>query len=487
MPISGPVVHQQLMDIYNRLQQQYESDRSILVTAKTHRDELDSGRSETLLKLAEHYLPELTTDSLRETWVEVRPRIAEILRRQEAEVARFTTRLDEANREHHSLDDSLVHINRDLDDAIDRQESLSRDVEKKLLENKTFVELSDRAAMAEAALERAESNLLEIEQDAARKLPAYDKSKLFKYLHDLGFGTEAYTKKGFARRMDRMLAKYIGFNQAKQGYDFLRKTPEQMRQIISEDRGALDTVMKELEKCRDEVSGEVGLTAQVNLVAGMMKRRDQTIRRLNEVLVQIDTEQKNVASASDTRGPYYREAISVFREMLAQIDTRDLKRRAKSTIDLTDDQIVARLEGVDGQISQLEEAARQRRDELTNRQRLIAELGQLIQQYRAAGFDSGRSQFAGSFDVVTEVQQAMSYGSMGSLWQSLRSAQRWGPSAMEQLGRVASHPMTQVLINAMAHAAGGALEAHVRRANQRRHHGHRDDGSSWGPWDSSRW
>jgi hypothetical protein len=331
MPISGPVVHQQLMDMYNRLQQQYEADRSILVTAKSRRDELDSGRSETLLALAEHYLPELTADSLRETWVEVRPRIAEILRRQEAEVARFTTRLDEANREHHSLDDKLVHLNRDLDEAMDRQESLSRDVEKKLLENKNFVELSDRAAMAEAALERAESNLLEIEQDAARKLPAYDNSKLFKYLHELGFGTDAYAKKGFARRMDRMLAKYIGYNQAKQGYDFLRKTPEQMRQIIAEDRAALDTVMKELEKFRDEVSQEIGLTAQVNLVADMMKRRDQTIARLNEVLVQIDTEQKNVASASDSRGPYYREAITIFREMLAHIDTQDLKRRAKTT------------------------------------------------------------------------------------------------------------------------------------------------------------
>ena len=36
-----------------------------------------------------------------------------------------------------------------------------------------FTSLSDQAALAEAALERAEDNLQEIDQDSARKLPAY--------------------------------------------------------------------------------------------------------------------------------------------------------------------------------------------------------------------------------------------------------------------------------------------------------------------------
>ena len=41
-----------------------------------------------------------------------------------------------------------------------------------------FVLLSDRAAVAEASLERAEANLQEIDQDSARKLPAYEDSTL---------------------------------------------------------------------------------------------------------------------------------------------------------------------------------------------------------------------------------------------------------------------------------------------------------------------
>ena len=57
MPISGPVVHQQLMDTYNHSQQQYEAERAGLADAKAHRDKLDTGRDEALVELAQFYLP----------------------------------------------------------------------------------------------------------------------------------------------------------------------------------------------------------------------------------------------------------------------------------------------------------------------------------------------------------------------------------------------------------------------------------------------
>ena len=93
-------------------------------------------------------------------------------------------------------------------------------------------------------------------------LPAYDNSPLFRYLQQRGYGTQTYTNRGFTRSMDRWLAKFIDYNKAKQGYDFLRKTPEQMRQIIAEDREALDTVMNELERRRDEGAIHLGLSVK---------------------------------------------------------------------------------------------------------------------------------------------------------------------------------------------------------------------------------
>ena len=105
----------------------------------------------------------------------------------------------------------LLKVNEELDAEIEERDRIAHEVEKQLREDAEFVQLSDRAAIAEAALERAESNLDEVEQDAAKKLPAYDNSKLFRYLQDRGFNTDQYTKRGFSRRMDRILAKFIGF------------------------------------------------------------------------------------------------------------------------------------------------------------------------------------------------------------------------------------------------------------------------------------
>ncbi len=58
--------------------------------------------------------------------------------------------------------------------------------------------------------------------------------------------------------------------------------------------------------------------------------------------------------------------------------------------------------------------------------------------------------------------------SVDVLWEKTRSAHRWSSTVVDQVTAVATHPLTQVLVNAMAHAAAGALEARARDAGRRR-------------------
>ncbi len=120
-------------------------------------------------------------------------------------------------------------------------------------------------------------------------------------------------------------------------------------------------------------------------------------------------------------------------------------------------------------------------------QSFLEDLGRLIQRFRAAQFDSSRSQFVGSLDVFEELDRAEDQNDIDGLWRRIRSAQRWGPTAIEQVTRVATHPLTQVLVNAMAHAAGGAMQAHARRAGDRRaqRDSSRGGSGSWGGGSSS--
>ena len=184
MPISGPVVHQQLMTGYTEAQAMLEKARATMGDTKEQRDALDDDRGEALVDLAEHYLPELTRDAIRNTWVEIRSTVAQILLRKDEHRARLREALDRLNLSRDHEDNKLIDINQRLDGALEVQQEVAQEVEKALSEDAEFVALSDRAAVAEAALERAEANLDEIEQDAAKKLPAYNDSKLFRYLYD---------------------------------------------------------------------------------------------------------------------------------------------------------------------------------------------------------------------------------------------------------------------------------------------------------------
>lgn len=480
MPISGPVVHQQLMDAYAETQTRLESARSSITNAKQQRDLLDDDRSNALIDLAEHYLPDLTHDSILQTWQEVRPTVSQILLRKEEHEGRIHQVLDDLTERRKQRDEHLMQINQQLDNALDEQDAAAKQVEDLLRADDRFVALSDRAAVAEAALVRAEANLEEIEQDSSKKMPAYDASSLFRYLYDRGYGTQAYKHRGLTKRMDRWLAKKIDFLKAKQSYEFLRKTPEQMRKIIAEDREALDTVMDELERRRDEVAEEVGLPARIAAAQELEETRAHHLSGLDNLLAETEQTQDELLEVGDSRGQYYREAISVFREMLDGSDSRDLQRKAERTIEITDDQIVARLMGVEAEMGQLDDAARKRRRELDQMNDLLEELGRLVQRFRAAQFDSSRSQFVGSLDVFDEVRRAADPRDVHELWERIRNAQRWGPTVAERVTQIATHPLTQVLVNAMAHAAGGAMEAHARNAGRRR--AQRD---SWGGGSSS--
>ncbi len=468
MPISGPVLHRQLLAAYAGAQSRLEIERGQINAALQQRQSLGGDRADVLMSLAEHYLPELSHEAIQSTWVDFRRDIAAVLTRKEEHERRLGNDIRERDQQRIAADRELIQLNEQLDAATEQQQSVSSEIESQLQADSHFAELSDRAAVAEVAVERAEANLQEIEQDSARKLPEYDQSSLFRYLHDRGFGTDKYTHRGFTRRMDRMLAKYVNYHQASQSYKFLQETPVQMRQIIAEDRAALETVLDELESKRDRVAQQFGLPAVIASVNELTKRRDEKVQQIATVRDEVQSLQLQLTQLSDRRGPYYVEAIQNFRAMLARLETRDLRRRAESTHEVTDDQIVARLQGIDSSIDRLDSLSRERRHSLDAMQSYLEGLGQLIQQFRLAQFDSARAQFIGSFDLQDELSQIHDARGLDDLWARIRRAQRWGPSTMDQIAQVAQHPMTQILINAMAHAAAGALSQHARNAGHRR-------------------
>lgn len=476
MAIPGPDVHQQLMDAYAETQSRLEADRATITDVRVQRDELSDNRADALVSLAEHYLPELTREAIQETWGEIQPAVNSTLLQKEDHRRRLQEQLDQlaASLQHHQQ--QLGENGRQLDEASAKLQSVTSQVESRLQSDPKFVELSDRAAVAEAALERAEANLEEIDQDAARKIPDYNQSTLFRYLYDRGLGTPQYRGRGFTRRMDRLLAKYIGFERAKSGYDFLKNTPEQMRKLIADDRQALDIVMDELERRRDRVAEELKLPPCIRQAQTLTAERDRHVDALNQLHDQIQGVEGELGELEDTRGRYYREAVDLFRNTLDQLGADDLNKRAKATTEITDDQIVARLIGVESEMGQLDQAAQRRREELNQQHEFLAGLGRIIQRFRAAQFDSSRSFFVGSLDILSELEQAKDFHEIDYLWKRIRQAQRWGDAASNDSPASIISPMSRLLVDAMGNATDAAKKSFAKRAGDRR--AQRD--SKWG-------
>jgi hypothetical protein len=467
MSIPGPNVHQQLLDAYANVQSYLESERSSILNAKNQRDELNVDRGKALDSLAEHYLPELSEQAIAKTWTEVRDGMTQILHRQREHLRRVELEVADVNQQRQKLDQQLMKLNEDLDRTRAEQDTIAAKVEQTLRGDTRFAELSDRAAVAEATLERAEANLQEIDQESARKLPAYEQSALFRYLYERGFGTDRYTSRGFTRRMDRWLGRYIDYPRAKQSYEFLSKTPDQMRRIIAEDRQSLETVMLELERRRDHVAAEYGLPKAIEKTNQLSQQRQNLLSSIDQVAALTNEKNADRTDVEDLRGTYYRDAIAMFRKFLNGHEISELRRRAERTEDVTDDQIVARLTGVDVAIDNVDEAARQQRAKLDEIQAFLGGLARVIQRFRAAQFDSARSNFLSSLNIDEEVTLAHEQGNVDELWSRIRRAQRWG--AIDEAN---DHPtinvMQQVLVNAMTQAAGNDRTEPARRAGDRR-------------------
>ena len=198
-------------------------------------------------------------------------------------------------------------------------------------------------------------------------------------------------------------------------------------------------------------------------------RRGQLLESLQGIEQRSRTLQNERLSIDDPRGTYYHEAIDKFRAMLAKADPRALAEQAKATSGREDDLIVARLQGLHSEIEQVGEEVRQRQQSVSRLTAHLRSVGTLVNRFRAAGFDSQRAEFDGSVDVTAERRAALE-GSIDHevIWQRLRRSQRWAPPPASRVTQVATHPLTQVLVSAMAVAAAGALQSKARQAAQRR-------------------
>ncbi len=435
--------------------------------------ELVERRAKAFLELAEHYLPAIDQQSVAGTFQEVRGQLMEVLTRKQRHERELQKALEADAAEAARLEHDLDRVTGVLNEKVARREELEKVVAERLEGDAEFQRLSKEALVAEGELERNEQRVSDMQHEASEKLPSYEKSQLFQYLHKRGYGTSGYKKKGLTKRLDGWVAKLIDFHRARRGYEFLRVTPELMANEVSRRRDQFNGLMELVEACEDRHSDEVGLTAVMREGQELGQARDNLVADIGKQQDRAEKHRQELLTLESSRNEYYEQAVSRMREFLAGLEVWRLQHTSRSTPETEDDQIVAEVVWIGEELNRTKEQGAELTSEQQTWKRRSAELQDIWQRFRRADYDSGRSMFHPDFEIEGYLENFVRGRlSRDDLWSAIRSAQQFAPPWHEDpgqgRGRGIETDFSYVLLRVLTEIAGQALRHAAERGMERR-------------------
>ncbi|MEM9184983.1 MAG: hypothetical protein AAGB00_00635 [Planctomycetota bacterium] len=433
-------------------------------------------RGEQLARLAEHYLPAVTRESVGNAFVEVRGELQNVLRRKLRREGELQREWDRALDKRQKRGDELDAVTGELDALVDRREELEERLAELLDGDDAFQDLSRSALREEQELERNLARVEESRREASDKLPAYEQSRLFGYLLRRGYGTPAYKKRGLTRRLDRWVAGLVDFNKAKQSYDFLRVTPKLMSAEVDRRRDEFDRLMSDVEAIQQRVSDEIGLTEVLEDGMRVGKRRDAVLTRIEAEQAEQQAIEDELATLAGPDNDFYRQAVGRLRQFLEGLEASALEAKTRGTAGATDDRIYEEIRWLNDRI----EAARSEADQLRRQRSLLGrqrtDLADLARRFQIAEYDSQRSVFPAGFDPRPDVERFLrGEASKEQVWQAVKRSQHFLPTWVEE--RAPSRDLmdsefSYLLVRVLAEAAGAAIRRYAdgqqRNANRGR-------------------
>ncbi|TWT77989.1 hypothetical protein Pla123a_17880 [Posidoniimonas polymericola] len=462
-------------DVLNLIRQTHSAAGAEVQSARNHLDELERAtrdgvkrRGETIVRLARHYLPDISNDSIGQSFAGVRDDLRQVLDDKNRREQLLRTQWDQAIDRRAQLEVQLDEATVELNGCVERREELEQQLADILATDQAFAAASDKAMAAEAELARNEQRVAESRQEASDKLPAYQRSRLFQYLLERGFGTSGYKPRGLTRRLDKWVARLVDFENSKRSYNFLRATPELMAAEVDRRRTEFDALMQAVEEIERHHSDEIGLTTALEQGVQAGARRDALLGNLEHEQQTRDEAERLLAELNSERSEFYNRAVTRMRRFLETVQQSTLDAHAAATPSPEDDQLAAELAALGGELDQTHREASELRHALTARQRQLADLADLARKFRASEFDSYRSVFASGFDARHHLE-AFLRGQIGKqqLWHALRQSQRFLPQMVEQRWERPptglDNDFSYVLMRILAEAAGAMVDQAARR------------------------
>lgn len=356
-------------------------------------------REECYAELAMVYLPELTSDNVRNTLREKRDEIGRIFHRKQEKISELEELMKGTEEKQGGLKSNLDTLDEQLETKASERDALLPKIASELNENPDYTKLKEEAQKEEDLLLKHNKVYDEFKRESDLKVRDYHANKLFKYLLDRGYGTDEHTGNRFTTLIDEWIAKLVNFKKNKEGYDFLTKMPVQMEKEIREREKEVELIVKNMRKVEKGLENKYGLTKVLEEGRALGEKRAKVLGELEKTDKIHSDYTKQRKDLNDTTDVYHDEAVKELKEYLKQNNIEDLKERARATLSTKDDSLINRIELIDHGIVELKEDIREGKKKEQDAYKVLEGLRSVEREFSRNEYHTSRSQFSGGFDI----------------------------------------------------------------------------------------
>ncbi len=273
-----------------------------------------------------------------------------------------------------------------LEQALAALEGVRRAAEPKIRASAAWKAQQARITAAEAIADESDKKAKQAEQDRITKGKPYEADPLFMYLWKAKFGTADYEAGFMTKFFDRMIARKVGYPDARANYSMLTEIPVRLREHAERRKLAIETERQGLAQAESVALSEVGAG---DLVARVEKARQSLIeveRDLSGRKRKLEEFETNTAAAA--ADPAYEQAIGILAEADSRADVRELYADASRTRTRDDDKAVRQIEGIEQKLAKAEGEIDQIRAETRDLARRRADIERERDHFRKRGYDN---------------------------------------------------------------------------------------------------
>ncbi len=355
-------------------------------------------------------------------------RAAGLLEKREADIA-------ELNENVASLQQEIVRLNQRRGDEAEKLDASEAALEQLLAtvheELKASAGYKQLLADVQAAVDmaaNAEAKTAQSESDRRDKGRPYERDALFMYLWSRHYGTSDYRAGPFARFGDSLVARHIGYEQARRNYYMLNEIPLRLRRHTERLEARAAELMEDLSSQQRQAELAAGAEAMEAAVAQASAASAATDKSIAEQEELYSAQLGSREAYATGRDEVYVEAMRVLVENFRAEPIPQLRAEAAMTADYEDDTLVNELGRLRAERETVQQHADDRKQLHARRLQRMNELTSVLTRFKSKRFDAGDSIIDDRGNVELMLGEFMR-GLVGGdrLWTAIRHSQRFRP------------------------------------------------------------